>query len=1616
MKSCNYYYKGKLIGDIAQLDDFLISKQMYYSKYGDKVFQTVPSIHNIITEASKKNQEAQKAWNKRKKEFINDEELIKLNRPFVGVTEFLSGQRNEAGDLYFPEFRKDYYWDKRFHAWTNAKKATAENHSDGFTQDEIDLFFDGDESKITAIPLGNTDEWFKANGEYKEDFGSDEQKRLRDLITDKWKHQAEFGTDIHNVLEEYFKIASDPAQSERLQNLENWSNKGFTVTNFIKNNLKNKITPITNEEKIKQIIQIGKELREELESRYEGPLTYYPEVTLSAKLNKEYEGRTDLSLVGRVDLLVIDKHGNPHIIDYKASPKSYSDYNLAKKLGFTYQLATYGRMLRRLGIDTGAMDLLVAPIKMVGLNKNSGNWDYETIERGSTSTQLLQKLPDDTKKLNDNLDEFIEAPVIVNGHSENLVESVLDAFKKWFPKYGNTQYKSDEEVKELIKERGGFKQNKDTGQYEYQLNDRHQPITAKSESELFTKVKKEYNKRKERSIKNTKKIVKAIQNAKSKGNSSVDLEIPVDNWFMSIISKYMGSNWTILDNDAALACQEFGMILFQNNLTGVIEVIKISASNLKYLNNWGENRSNLSGALEVDITENSNTDSRMLKALNGNIELMEAMVVLNNLNFSQSIVLNKIHVINPGTQSTALAASNKELLYNWKRLQKLNKLDGNDLYMQGKIKLTSKVEQLMTTYQDIMSRANKRDNAILSKHSKLFEEVDNLKFTDKYELLNKLNELRRSFEKEHTEARQDMVNGEIAIHSGLRDYDSDYIRTLYQLITNTILELNNMDVRQAYINHHPYLENSNFIKDGLSGVNLDNAGNFTQDILNQLTSLVLEGYQNARDTGFRKLNELRQKTEALKKAVGYSKALEYTVGNQTSLYDGMTKYTQDGDLRFVNPWKDNSLTTEQADYLKYIITTIQKNIKPDLTDTEIQQKIATDDIAFFQVPLIKASAASKIHTEGWVGWLKNKLRRFHKDNIKSMLSDIQSEFLNADIESSYKHDNEIFNVINLMEQGSGESRKELIENSRSKYGDGFFERDLEAILSQHIWAYTTTRALKDRMPLIKSAFIAINVMGNEQNYDFSTDKEFIHKYVNNKINHQSIVDEKLKPYHGAIKALQQATSWMALAFSPVQFTYQSVEAIWKDIKLIITKPDGSDTFTANNMYNAGKIVYKELRNYSDIPTVVGAINAQYGINDMDNAAFAENNTSNRHGLFNFFGKFAYKFSSRPDFYSRMTIFVSQMLQDGSYKAHSVNEKGELTYDYSKDQRFKAFANNDQSNIEEYNKSKALYYAVARQLVKEGATNPNGTLFMVGQSLPKAYSNKESEAKKAVGDQIYGYYDSSKKSMFQGMLLGSLLMQMRTWWSAKKNQYLAPGGIKAQGKWVQAEEELIDSNTHDFYRDEQGNPIKFKLYYAKDEKGNIDANAPLVSENDPNCSKVPFMQWKGKFEEGVLITLVSLAIDTYQNKSIRQAWNNKFGANVDPELKKAYESNIKLLFTDLVMAAIIGGLVAGALGDWADDEEKEARKSGHMDDAIMATAVGLLYRTINNSAMDFLWWNSIFDISMDWNPMSLVYFGNQLNLVSEVFTGEADAVEVAVKSFSAARQVRPILECLRPKDD
>jgi hypothetical protein len=67
-------------------------------------------------------------------------------------------------------------------------------------------------------------------------------------------------------------------------------------------------------------------------------------------------------------------------------------------------------------------------------------------------------------------------------------------------------------------------------------------------------------------------------------------------------------------------------------------------------------------------------------------------------------------------------------------------------------------------------------------------------------------------------------------------------------------------------------------------------------------------------------------------------------------------------------------------------------------------------------------------------------------------------------------------------------------------------------------------------------------------------------------------------------------------------------------------------------------------------------------------------------------------------------------------------------------------------------------------------------------LPVPYSSQEIESMKNITDVAYGYYTHERKSLIHYTFLGSLMMQMRTYWSGKKNQYMQPGGVKVQGSW------------------------------------------------------------------------------------------------------------------------------------------------------------------------------------------------------------------------------------------
>jgi hypothetical protein len=120
-----------------------------------------------------------------------------------------------------------------------------------------------------------------------------------------------------------------------------------------------------------------------------------------------------------------------------------------------------------------------------------------------------------------------------------------------------------------------------------------------------------------------------------------------------------------------------------NKSTGQVDIVQISTNSLrtnyrKYLdkNDPTRNRKGLTGNHEVDLKEQSKSDSLMLACVNGNIELMQTMAMLNCTGGLHGVKIGNIQIYNP-YDATGIAASNEELTYCFNALDKFKPMRKN---------------------------------------------------------------------------------------------------------------------------------------------------------------------------------------------------------------------------------------------------------------------------------------------------------------------------------------------------------------------------------------------------------------------------------------------------------------------------------------------------------------------------------------------------------------------------------------------------------------------------------------------------------------------------------------------------------------------------------------------------------------------------------------------------------------------------------------------------------------------------------------------------------------------------------------------------------------------------
>lgn len=1652
--TCRYEYNGFTFKSELELDHYLLfNKNTSKNVFGDAVFKLKHAsdeqilIDEKLEESSNEYNRAEgtKQVNDSKGEEGEPSDLdnVRAKGRYKSITDIIHElQQPKNGELnpVFPLFKPDNYW----------------NGTPANPVGQLELYRTGQfnhENVIDQIPF--VQDLLEPRGNsFKEVTNEATLQKIRERMELVWKQQALCGDLVHNLMSDFFKGKTEDGR--RLINLRG-QELVKELEKKIQESFYNTTRRFCNPEIVKTTAEAAEKLLSSIKEEYGDDCIIYSEKSL---VGQGYSGETDtFPVVGRIDLLVVSKTGKMGVLDFKCSPKEYSEFNEekdktkydpAKILTFKYQLAAYRRLLQSITGSDKQIDLSVIPLKFENFR-----WDKNKVAFDSISfirDQPIQKLSNSTggdnlsNTIENNLDQIFPR----NRASQNIVTGkllvkVAENTKKVFKVKNANKVLSDEEIKELIKEKGGVKKNKITQKWELK-EDKNTTYTesgnkTKEEAEIaiFNKIKTKHEYIDSYVQNTTESIRKEIKDyeetgvepnfqklASKKSNNQKD---PI--WIQKKLKKYLNLNrWELIsDSNFNPIFDELGILMFKNKITGLVDVIKISdyydpTQKIRFAT---KDRTTILGSFLPDSVIQSDSNNQVLEGRGGNMELMETMITLNEIaGFFNDKGVGNIEVISPRAQK-GLTATNEQLLYNFKRLCELGKIKNNfrTSNQEGTIKMVDRISSCRELFNEIQQTAY--DEGGLGKINKTIKDkvISCISDFDSFgENPNILRQKLIDLDKQLTGNGNDFegyqnLNRET---SELPDENTNPEYLLHRQILYAISQLSGVNLLQQIEDHAQLQLISEGLKfKGAAGNIVDNPGTMRSRTLNTFTDQVTVAYQNTRDNVIAFNQELRKRVEALKKAKGFGLIQQYGIGNQVeSLYKDMYDKEEQDDLLFLNPWDDNNdLTTEERDFLKFALLKINDNRFKDFDPSKIEEEIKLDPKKYLRVPLVKGDLSSEVAIRnGWLGFIRARFAMLSPKKLASRLKERYDKEANGLI-SQEKYQTEILDrgqfwqALNDFDatESDEEYRLKLLGNENLG-GKAYFEHNLETLLLKHTSAYKMAEELNNIFPVLRALTLHLNLQGSILNESFQHDMEYILNYVKNRIHNRSIENrENVVEAVSAdvIKKMMSTASKLSLAFNPKQW-YQFVDGLWKDITLFFKYYNDDDNpFTREGLIRGWKkVITEDLAHLGNNFTMSELLNQQYGFNDMDTNSYIDRIRTDNTGLLYHFWNVGFRFASRPDFYNRMTLFYAQMHKDGSLDAHKIVD-GKLVYDWTQDKRFDIFAkykgkDSDvpASEIKKYLEQKSMYITLARQLVQEGAEYPNGNLFELDlnnpKPLPKAYSNRDSESFKAISDRIYGYYSHEKRSMIHSYHVGSLFMQMNTFWSAKKNQYAQVRSYTQEGKWEDYEED------------------GYKYCWAEDEDGDL---IPRRIEKPEDDTHVPVKVWKGRPQEGIFVTGCEL-ISAITGKSeltsesgLSAAWNILYGnnPNIDPEIRRLYQANMHQLIADLLIWLLVGNLMIGSIQEQVKEHIKTTGNT-KLSNSLENTFLSLGTNILEMSTTDANFKESIFGRGRDWTPFAIKSTDRLSQNIVRLGTGKQDLVDFMVKSFGAAKNTQPLWDYVK----
>lgn len=1164
-------------------------------------------------------------------------------------------------------------------------------------------------------------------------------------------------------------------------------------------------------------------------------------------------------LKGKIDIVLLDKEGVPHIYDLKVSSTEFSQWDSAKKLHTDYQLGTYRQMMAANGFQVNSSTLNIIPVTMTYGDITSLRMPKEMIinRTAAYATSTTSGLAYPNGEISRKLIDLIPAPISRTLiQSTDLSEKMNSDLQTLFPKYVSN-FKTVNKNEEWLFD-NAVKNTNEKG--EYRLGNKF----YKTQEDLRAAIQQSIKEDEDDNLSIINKIQTQMKNYLQTKSYPDDLigikDDAIRNNILSYnFERYTRGEWNLIDDFDELT--NLGIIGFENVHSGIVEFISITVNPLSVVNNLSIG-SNILGNFKNN-TDAGKYQVDLMSASNENIETMKILTALNNMpEVFKNKTIGGIKVLNFKEGSCKLV-NLEQSLANFSILTSLGGLDNN--FNSKELKITDTADFIKSELNTLLMTS---DNPNLFDSVTGEERVDLIQ--NKLEMFKEMDKILRSkYSGELTagittqtnsttipQKLNELIASGIAYYSGLNLVGDSNVSNWGVTLSDFKYFLTSF----VSYNQQDTTESGHRVTGLLGGAHLSSTSSIQSNDLQSIYRFFDNSIaQLRRETN----GEMKIITDATKKfydASGKSQVsraiIGYTYDLQNNLYRVDSQGKLDSRLILKNPYDANSrLSPIEREYVKTILWELNK-FKSHLSSAEMQlsevegskldkikELIADSEGSYFLVPLKRGTEVRRVSGLTINNVIQETKQRF--EDMKDLYD--PREIIDSQKEAISKQNSNYTKMYNQYNM-SLESREKALKNNPIHY----YETNLDILALDSVFAYTRERVMNDLLPIVHSSATLIKTMGRETGQDVTDILKNIEDQLKISIFNEPIISKELQTVSKIVGIPRKLTSILVIGMRPLLLVKELMVGGIQNTTRAWFKVYGEDSFDAKSLKKAYEIIsggglhkygnaFAGNSDFADF-SFAESLNNFYGIANKDINSVVRTTQVDRAGLIGGLSQWMYIWNTAPDFMNRMTLFIAQMVQDKCFDAHTLDKEGNLVYDFMKDERFLEYTKN-RSNEKYTSKTfldqKALYEAMMDEFIKSGYRKEDGSLLKITDDLPQAYTVKQKASIKLFSDTAYGFYDHEAKSKVDHMFQGLIYKQFQTYWTGKKRLWLEkPSKETAAGHYVNA----LDENGNIKYR---------KINY--DNNGNIESIEETI--DNENGTLQPVKIWQGKMQEGLMYSMI-----------------------------------------------------------------------------------------------------------------------------------------------------------------